>query len=151
MLCIFCGKWIFKFRYIIQIFKGIVISCDVIKECHSFGYIDCTIHDKIYFIFDNIAVLAQSFTCCDVVTGEFPAQRPVARSFDVFFDLRLNKRLSKQSWGWWSETPSRSFRRHCNVRIPIINMRGSLDGLSFIVRIPVPVTASFYWIEARVC
>ena len=27
--------------------------------------------------------------------GEFPAQRPVTRSFDVFFDLRLNKRLSK--------------------------------------------------------
>ena len=26
---------------------------------------------------------------------EFPAQRPVTRSFDVFFDLRLNKRLSK--------------------------------------------------------
>ena len=34
------------------------------------------------------------------VTGEFPAQRPVTRSFDVFFDLRLNKRLGKQSWGW---------------------------------------------------
>ena len=31
------------------------------------------------------------------VTDEFPAQRPVTRSFDVFFDLRLNKRLSKQS------------------------------------------------------
>ena len=31
------------------------------------------------------------------VPGEFPAQRPVTRSFDVFFDLRLNKRLSKQS------------------------------------------------------
>ena len=31
------------------------------------------------------------------VTGEFPAQRPVTRSFDVFFDPRLNKRLSKQS------------------------------------------------------
>ena len=31
--------------------------------------------------------------------GEFPAQRPVTRSFDVFFDLRLNKWLSKQSWG----------------------------------------------------
>ena len=28
--------------------------------------------------------------------GEFPAQRPVTRSFDVFFDLRLNKQLSKQ-------------------------------------------------------
>ena len=29
------------------------------------------------------------------VIGEFPAQKPVTRSFDVFFDLRLNKRLSK--------------------------------------------------------
>ena len=34
---------------------------------------------------------------CREVTGEFPAQRPVTRSFDAFFDLRLNKRLSKQS------------------------------------------------------
>ena len=43
------------------------------------------------------------------VTGEFPAQRPLTRSFDVFFGLRLNKRLSKQSlaWGWLFETPSR--------------------------------------------
>ena len=41
------------------------------------------------------------------VTGEFPAQRPVTRSFDVFFDLRLNKRLNKQSLGWWFETLSR--------------------------------------------
>ena len=41
------------------------------------------------------------------VPGEFPAQRPVTRSFDVFFYLCLNKRLSKQSWGWWFETPDR--------------------------------------------
>ena len=41
-----------------------------------------------------------------LVTGEFLAQRPVTRSFVVFFDLRLNKRLSKQSRGWWFETPS---------------------------------------------
>ena len=40
------------------------------------------------------------------VTGEFPAKGPVTWSFEVFFDLRLNKRLSKQSWGWWFETPS---------------------------------------------
>ena len=39
------------------------------------------------------------------VTGKFPSQRPVTWSFDVFFDLGLNKRLSKQSWGWWFETP----------------------------------------------
>ena len=35
-------------------------------------------------------------------------------AFDVFFDLRLNKRLSKQSWGWWFETPWRPLWRHCN-------------------------------------
>ena len=48
------------------------------------------------------------------VTGEFPWQRPVTRSFVVFFDQRLNKHLSKQSWGWWFETPSCSLWRHCN-------------------------------------
>ena len=31
------------------------------------------------------------------VSGEFPAQRPVTRSFDAFFDLRLIKRLSKNT------------------------------------------------------
>ena len=43
------------------------------------------------------------------VPGEFPAQRPVVRSFDAFFDLLLITRLSKQSWGWWFETPSRLY------------------------------------------
>ena len=49
------------------------------------------------------------------VTGEFPSHRPVTRSFHVFFYLRLNKRLSKQSRRRWFETPSRSLWRHCNV------------------------------------
>ena len=48
------------------------------------------------------------------VTGEFPKQRPLTRSFDVFFDLRLNKPLGKQSWGRWFETPLRSLWRYCN-------------------------------------
>ena len=48
------------------------------------------------------------------VPGEFPTQRPVTRSLDVFFDLRLNKRLSKQLWGWWFETPSHPLWRHRN-------------------------------------
>ena len=46
------------------------------------------------------------------VPGEFPAQRPVTRSFDVFFDLRLNIRLSKQSRAWWFETLSHPLWRH---------------------------------------
>ena len=37
------------------------------------------------------------------VTGEFPSQRPETRSFDVFFELRLNKRLSEAG----------DLRRHC--------------------------------------
>ena len=48
------------------------------------------------------------------VTGEFPSQRPVTRSFDVFFDLRWNKRLSKQSRRRGFETPSHSLWCHCN-------------------------------------
>ena len=48
------------------------------------------------------------------VTGEFASQRPATRSFDVFFDLHLNKQLSKQSGGWWFEMPSRSLWRHGN-------------------------------------
>ena len=46
--------------------------------------------------------------------GEFHAQRPVTRSFDVFFELPPNQRLSKQPWGWWFETPSWSLWRQCN-------------------------------------
>ena len=51
------------------------------------------------------------------VTGELPSQRPMTWSFDVFCNLRLNKRLSKQSWCWWFETLSRSLWRHCNAKV----------------------------------
>ena len=48
------------------------------------------------------------------VTGEFPAQRPVTRRFDIFFDLCLNKQLNKQLRPRWVETPSRSLWRQWN-------------------------------------
>ena len=64
---------------------------------------------------EKISVLLAICAGNSPVTGEFPAQRPVTRSFDVFFDLRLNKRLSKQSWGWWSETLSSPLWRHSKV------------------------------------
>ena len=51
------------------------------------------------------------------VTGGFPLQGSLKRSFDVFFDLRLNKRLSKQSRGRWFEKPSRSLWHHCNMKM----------------------------------
>ena len=65
----------------------------------------------------HIETFSASLALCagnSPVTGEFPSQRPVTRSFDVFFYLRLNKLLSKQSMYRWFEMPSRSLWRHCN-------------------------------------
>ena len=50
------------------------------------------------------------------VTGEFPTQRPVTQSSDVFLDLRLNQQWNKQWRRRWLETPSRSLWRYGNVR-----------------------------------
>ena len=54
--------------------------------------------------------------------GEFPTQRPVTRSFDVFFDLRLNKRLSKQR----EAGNLRRHRGHYDVSVMTIHKRGSM-------------------------
>ena len=51
------------------------------------------------------------------VPGEFPAQKPVTPSFNIFFDLRLNKRLSKQSRGRWFET---IYPAHSDVTVMIL-------------------------------
>ena len=62
-------------------------------------------------------VFSSSLALCagnSPVTGEFPSQRAVTLNFDVFFDLRLNKRLSKQSRCRWFGTASQSLWRHCN-------------------------------------
>ena len=48
------------------------------------------------------------------VTAVFPAQRPMMRNFNIFFDRHLNKRFSKQSSRRWFETPSRSLWSPCN-------------------------------------
>ena len=46
-----------------------------------------------------------------------PSQRPVTWNLDIFFDLRLNKRLSKTSKHRCFDTPSRSLWRHYNVLV----------------------------------
>ena len=58
--------------------------------------------------------------CWSLVRGFprwFPRQRPVTRIFDVFFDLLLHKRLGKQSWHWWFETPSRPLWHQYNANV----------------------------------
>ena len=78
--------------------------------CISIGIM----HDDVIKWKKNSALLA---LCVgnSLVTSEFPSQRPVTRSFDVFYDLHLNKWLSKQLWRRWFEMPSRSLWCHCNM------------------------------------
>ena len=72
------------------------------------------IHDDV-IKWEHFSVLLAFCAVNSPVTGEFPSQRPVTRSFDVFFDLSLNKRLNKQSRRRWFETPSRSWRHSKEV------------------------------------
>ena len=88
------------------------------------------------------------------VTGEFPAQRPVTRGFDVFFDLRLNKWLRKQSWGWWFETPSHPLWRHCNAWLYLSftqDIRRSLLSSMWSQHRTIPLhwPSLRYWAEAQ--
>ena len=78
-----------------------------------FGRRFIQLHDDVIEMETFSALLA---ICADnsPVTGEFPAQRTMTRSFDIFFDLRLNKQLSKQSWGWWFEMPLCPLWLSCN-------------------------------------
>ena len=78
--------------------------------CNSFTHIPWWRHQM-----ETISVLLAICAGNSLVTGEFPTQRPTTRSFDVFFDLHPNKRLSKQWWSWWFETPSRPLWRQCNA------------------------------------
>ena len=60
------------------------------------------------------------FCVTDPLSVEFTDHRWIHRTF---LDLRLNKRLSKQSWGWWFETLSRSSWRPCNVWVALNGWR----------------------------
>ena len=93
---------------------------------------------------------------CGEFTGhdEFLAQRPLTRSFDVFIDLCLNKQLSKQSWGWWFETPSRSLRHHCNVMTMMVmvmvmifkDMVGTMILMKFLFHSQISILIFSIWL-----
>ena len=77
----------------------------------------CPLHNVLTWWRHQMETFSALLAICagnSPVTGEFPAQMPVTRSFDVFVDLRLNKRFSKQSRSLWFETLSRPLWRHCN-------------------------------------
>ena len=63
-------------------------------------------------------------------TGGFPSERPVTRSFVLFFDLRLNKPVCKQSRRRWFQTPWRSLWRHCNVSVNVERAESAEFGIN---------------------
>ena len=79
------------------------------SACHAIQHTLC--HHQMETFSALLAICAGK----SPVPGEFPTQRPVTRSFDVYFDLHPNKWLRKQLWGWWFKTPSRSLWCHRNV------------------------------------
>ena len=91
---------------------GIHVLCEFKVSSTSFNYMMTSSNGNIFWV---TGLLCGDFTG----PGEFPTQRPVTWNFDVFFDLRLNKRLSKQPWGWWFEMPSWSLWRQCNVSMSL--------------------------------
>ena len=109
------NAWIDKFNNIKHPTKIIVI---ISLTCHHF-YCWNGAHARLVLSATDIALWCMMTSSngnifrvtgplCGEFTspGEFPTQRPVTRSFDVFFDPCLNKRLGKHSWGWWLEPPS---------------------------------------------
>ena len=123
-------------RYLAQwdVSKMAVISICILlidSICISLKYISCVFDNKItvYHVMatnrkqtitwrrhqmETFSALLDICAGNSPVPGEFPAQKPVTRSFDVFFDLHPNKRMSKHWWGWWFETPSCPLWCHCN-------------------------------------
>ena len=79
-------------------------------------------------------------------SGEFPAQRPVTRCFDVFFDLCLNKRLRKQSRGWWFETLSRPLWRHRSVFFSVGSDLDDTQRAFFFIGLLIWVFCGFAWL-----
>ena len=83
--------------------------CLALNRCQAITWINMTTSSN-----GNIFRVTGPLCGNSPVTSEFPSQRPVMWSFDVFFDLRLNKCLSIQSGHRWFEMPLCSLWRHCN-------------------------------------
>ena len=98
----------------------ITIGKDILTDVLCFRYDIHQVFVVVYFPWwrhqmETFSALLAICAGNSPVSGEFPAQRPVTRSFDVFFDERLIKRLSKHSRGLWFETLSHPLWRHRNV------------------------------------
>ena len=75
------------------------------------------------------------------VTGEFPSQRSVTQSFDVLFDLRLNKGLLKQSWGWHLR------HHHTHYDVTVTKQCSSIQGILMHIQyfVAIHLTSRQHW------
>ena len=78
----------------------------------------------------NIPVLLAICAGNSPFTGEFPAQRPVMRSFDVFFDLHLNERLANNR----EAGDLRRHRAHYDVTVMLMKYEFKNENLFSILR-----------------
>ena len=121
-------KWIIQSCILIGLPRIRVDWLAFYKGCHSNGVISITplgqvMHEYLceerhvyawwHHQMETFSALLALCAGNSLVTGEFPSQRPVTWSFDVFFDLRLNKRWNKQPWRRLLEVPWRSLWHHC--------------------------------------
>ena len=117
------SRWESKHFCIVRFFAtGVILNChpssityENNRHAIDFQYPICMYQSRVSVIYfstwwhhqmETFSALQAICAGNSPVPGEFPAQRLVTQSFDVFFDLHPNKWLSKQWWGWWFETPS---------------------------------------------
>ena len=113
-----CSWW----RPLLETFSALLALCDSLhkgqwRRTWMFSMICAWINGCVTWWRHQMETFSALLALCagnSPVPGEFPTHRPVTRSFDVYFDLRPNKRLGKQSWGWWFQTLSWSLWRHRN-------------------------------------
>ena len=128
------GKWLYRFTqiipkrlgwvrntYIIYPIKyahGFVMLCFVVVALLNCRWIYVISIPTFLMVHDDVIKWKHFLRYWPFVRGihRSPVNSPHKGQwcFDVFFDLRLNKRLRKHSWGGWVERPSRSLWRHCN-------------------------------------
>ena len=120
----------------------------LLEACECYG---CSVEIRM-MTFSNGNIFRVTGHLCGEFTGpgEFPAQRPVTRSFDVFFDLRLNKRLSKQSWGWWFETPPHPLWRHSVTSVSQIKSPKHCGSYPF-WQLQLPNVITYHVIQHELC
>ena len=99
-----------RLRYVIWLAQTEISREDKVNTMAAAAFMTTSSNENIFRV---TGPLCGEFTG----HGEFPSQRPVTRSFNLFFDLRLVERLGKQMKRRWFETLLCPLWRHCSVGI----------------------------------